>query len=79
MMRSSVDLPQPDGPRMVMNSPARMSRSMSRNTEVAPNCLAMPASLTAPRGLGRVTPTTLGLTVCMLSAARAGCREQAGA
>ena len=28
IIRSRVDLPQPDGPRMTMNSPSRMSQLM---------------------------------------------------
>ena len=60
MMRSSVDFPQPEGPRMVMNSPARMSRSMPSSTVVSPNCLPSPATRTAPR-TGRV-PAASGFT-----------------
>ncbi len=34
MTRSSVDLPQPDGPMSEMNSPGRMSRSMPLSATV---------------------------------------------
>src|SRR5215210_8459890 len=37
--RSSVVLPQPDGPSSTMNSPSRMSRSMSFSAVVLPNTL----------------------------------------
>ena len=36
IMRSSVDLPQPDGPRMTTNSPIAMSRSTPWTTSVLP-------------------------------------------
>ena len=48
-MRSNVDFPQPEGPRMVTNSPALMSRSMPSSTIVSPNRLPSPATRTAPR------------------------------
>ena len=32
IIRSSVDLPQPDGPTSTMNSPSSIERSMSRST-----------------------------------------------
>ena len=35
-MRSSVDLPQPDGPTSTMNSPSAMSSEMPCSTFVAP-------------------------------------------
>src|SRR4051794_27930216 len=40
--RSSVDLPQPDGPTKTMNSPSAMSRSRPRNTSVRPKTLRTP-------------------------------------
>ena len=36
-MRSSVDLPQPDGPTSTMNSPSLMSKLMPWMTLVVPN------------------------------------------
>src|SRR5687767_850090 len=44
MMRSSVVLPQPEGPRKQTNSPLAMSRSMPDSALNAPNSLRMPAS-----------------------------------
>jgi hypothetical protein len=38
-MRSSVDLPQPDGPTITMNSPSAMSMSMPWITSVLPKDL----------------------------------------
>jgi hypothetical protein len=38
-MRSSVDLPQPDGPTSTMNSPSAMSSEMPCSTFVDPNDL----------------------------------------
>src|SRR6185503_1253541 len=43
-MRSSVVLPQPEGPRKQTNSPLAMSRSMCESAVNAPNSLRMPAS-----------------------------------
>ena len=40
-MRSVVDLPQPEGPRKVMNSPARMRMSRSSMAVTAPKRLVM--------------------------------------
>src|SRR5262245_26282137 len=45
MMRSSVVLPQPDGPRKQTNSPCATARSMSSSAVKLPNCLRMPLSL----------------------------------
>ena len=39
MARSSVVLPQPDGPRKQTNSPGKISREMSFSAVNAPNCL----------------------------------------
>src|SRR5690348_3287168 len=55
-MRSSVDLPQPEGPTMTMNSPSATSRSMPWITCTVPYCLvtlrnetvAMVCALTGP-------------------------------
>ena len=43
-MRSSVDLPQPDGPTRTTNSPSAMSRSMPWMTLVLPNDFSMPVT-----------------------------------
>ena len=40
-MRSSVDLPQPDGPTSTMNSPSAMSKLMPWITFVTPNDFSM--------------------------------------
>ena len=48
--RSSVDLPQPEGPTNTTNSPSAMSRSMPLRTSSAPNDLRMPCSLIWPIG-----------------------------
>ena len=37
MLRNRVDLPLPDGPTNTMNSPSRISRSMSRRIWMSPN------------------------------------------
>src|SRR5918994_2832309 len=42
MMRSNVDLPQPDGPTKTTNSPSSTDRLMSRRISVAPKDLATP-------------------------------------
>src|SRR6185436_18643765 len=41
-MRSSVDLPQPDGPTSTMNSPSAMSSEMPCSTFVAPKDFSIP-------------------------------------
>jgi hypothetical protein len=48
-IRSKVDFPHPDGPRMVMNSPAATSRSMPSRTVTSPKRLPSPRIRTAPR------------------------------
>src|ERR1700688_4275360 len=49
MMRSAVDLPQPDGPSRVRNSPARTVRSKpSRPTTPLQKVLPPPRSATRP-------------------------------
>ncbi len=40
-MRSSVDFPQPDGPRKQTNSPASMSRLMLRSAVKSPKRFSM--------------------------------------
>ncbi len=39
MVRSSVDLPEPDGPRITVTSPARTARSMPLSTSSGPKLL----------------------------------------
>ena len=39
MMRSVVDLPQPDGPSRTQNVPGSMARSMPSSALVSPHCL----------------------------------------
>ena len=48
IMRSSVDLPQPDGPTKTMNSPSCTSRSTPRMTSTSPKALRTPCRLTLP-------------------------------
>ena len=65
MIRSSVDLPQPEAPTKTMNSPSAMSRSTPLSTSVLPNdlrtwsilSLAMMAVLylTAPEVMPRIS------------------------
>ena len=45
-MRSSVDLPHPDGPTSTMNSRSRMARSIPSITDVSPNRLVTFSSVT---------------------------------
>ena len=45
-MRSSVDLPQPDGPTSTMNSPSLMSKPMPWMTLVEPKSFSMRLKLT---------------------------------
>src|SRR5690349_18801839 len=47
MMRSSVVLPQPEGPTKTQNSPSFTSRSMSRRISTVPKDLQMPRSVTS--------------------------------
>src|SRR5690606_30159463 len=44
IMRSSVDLPQPDGPTKTTNSPSAMSRSTPLMISTEPNLLRSPSS-----------------------------------
>src|SRR5690349_5746966 len=46
IMRSKVDLPQPDGPTSTTNSPSTMSRSTPWITSTAPNVLRTPRMVT---------------------------------
>src|SRR4051812_920727 len=46
MMRSRVDLPQPEGPTKTTNSPSTMSRSMPLMTLLLSYCFFMPRRLT---------------------------------
>src|SRR5215470_8615705 len=50
--RSSVDLPQPDGPTNTQNSPCSISRSTPSRTRVAPNHLPTPRIAIAAAGAG---------------------------
>jgi hypothetical protein len=54
-MCSSVDLPQPEGPRMVTNSPGRMPRSIASSARV-PLSKTLVACATATASLCRVAP-----------------------
>ncbi len=60
IMRSRVDLPQPDGPTSTQNSPSAISTSMPCSTLVLPNDFLMPRMLTD--AMARTTPrrTTCG-------------------
>src|SRR5262252_3298342 len=51
IMRSSVDLPQPDGPTSTQNSPSAMSTSTPRITCVEPKCLCTELIVTAATAL----------------------------
>src|SRR6476619_1904471 len=64
MSRSSVDLPQPDGPMSETNSPCRMSRSMPRRA-VSDCPSGSMNSLSSP-----ATDTTLGVVIGPISAGR---------
>src|SRR6476659_7592158 len=57
MIRSSVVLPQPEGPRKQTNSPLRMPRSISCRAVKPPKSLRMRRS---SRSRSAVTPTRLG-------------------
>jgi hypothetical protein len=46
IMRSAVDLPQPDGPTSTMNSWSSIARSSCLITATSPNRLTIPSSLT---------------------------------
>ncbi len=47
MMRRRVDLPQPDGPRSVRNSPALIDSETSPSTDTGPNALEIATKSTA--------------------------------
>ncbi|MNT23698.1 hypothetical protein D3C72_1591290 [compost metagenome] len=47
MVRSSVDLPQPEGPTNTTNSPSAISRLMPCSTGTAPKLLLIPRSLSS--------------------------------
>src|SRR3954470_9878549 len=56
MMRRSVVLPDPDGPRSARSSPARTSSDTPRSAAVSPNSFAIPAtrmSMPVPSSRGR--------------------------
>ena len=64
MQRSTVDLPEPDGPQITMRSPRRTVRLTSRSTLNSPNHLYRPRISTATS-----PPARLGATVSGLSSA----------
>jgi hypothetical protein len=47
MMRSSVDLPQPEGPRMTSNSPSLMRTETCFRTSTLPKFLTMSVTVTS--------------------------------
>ena len=47
IIRSTVDLPEPDGPSSVSSSPRSISRSRDWTASISPNCLCTPSSRTA--------------------------------
>ena len=49
-MRSSVDLPQPDGPTSTRNSPSAMARSMSASTRAVAVALVQPVDAQVRHG-----------------------------
>ena len=55
-MRSSVDLPQPEGPTSTQNSPSAMSSSTPCTTAVEPKDLCTPLSVTAAMLFPRLLP-----------------------
>src|SRR5215208_6575846 len=52
MMRSSVVLPQPDGPRRQTNSPWLTARLTSRRATKLPKCFETPSTASASLGFG---------------------------
>src|SRR5688572_28007779 len=56
IMRSSVDLPQPEGPTSTQNSPSSMVMSTPCTTRVEPNDLCTPLSATAAMLFARLLP-----------------------
>ena len=47
IIRSTVDLPEPDGPSSVSSSPRSILRSIEWTAWISPNCLWTPSSRTA--------------------------------
>src|SRR5215468_356835 len=62
MQRSTVDLPEPDGPQITMRSPRRTVRLTSRNTLNSPNHLYRPRISTAASPPARLGATASGLS-----------------
>src|SRR4051794_40253546 len=63
--RSSVVLPDPDGPRSARSSPARTSSDTPRRAAVSPNSLAIPAtrmSMPVPRSMGRSSGESIAVS-----------------
>src|SRR5262249_27260368 len=62
MQRSTVDLPEPEGPQITMRSPRRTVRSTSRSTLNSPNHLCRPLISTAISPPARLGATASGLS-----------------
>ncbi len=60
IIRRIVVLPQPDGPRIEKNSPARTVRSVGWTAVKSPNRIETPSSVTS---LPRIKPTSMGPTL----------------
>jgi hypothetical protein len=58
IVRSSVDLPEPDGPKMTTCSPAATVRSTPHSTSLSPKDFRMPVIWTTVRSLGGVAATS---------------------
>src|SRR5688500_15136151 len=62
IIRSSVDLPQPEGPTSTQNSPSAMAMSTPRMTCVEPKCLWTPAIETFAMLLLQTCSSIMGAT-----------------
>ena len=62
-MRSSVDLPEPDGPKMTTCSPACTVRSTPCSTSTVPKDFLMPVQLHDRAALPGVAPVRFGSEV----------------
>ncbi len=56
MVRSSVDLPAPDGPRMAVTSPGSMLRLTSSSAVKSPNRFDTPSMVMAPTSRRPLSP-----------------------